>query len=76
MQRNYMIDCIKYFVIFSMVAIYTKTVQGAQLGMMDDDEANFIMNTFDRCISICTRTNVFFQKMYDIFTKNTILSHS
>lgn len=43
-----MIDYVKCFAIFFIVAIHSKTVQGIQLGVMDGDDANFVINTFAR----------------------------
>lgn len=48
LKRNYMIDYVKCFAIFFVVAIHSKTVQEAQLGVVDGDETNFIINTFAR----------------------------
>ncbi|MFB9860984.1 acyltransferase [Salinicoccus siamensis] len=43
-----MIDYVKGFAIFFVVAIHSKTVQGAHIGMIDGDDANFFINMFAR----------------------------
>ncbi|GAB4074567.1 acyltransferase family protein [Barrientosiimonas marina] len=48
MERNNMIDYVKGFAILFVVAIHTKAVQGAHLGIIDGDDANFIINTLAR----------------------------
>ncbi len=48
MERNYTIDYVKGFAIFFVVAIHSKTVQGTHIGMIDGDDANFVINMFAR----------------------------
>ncbi|WP_344704059.1 acyltransferase [Salinicoccus jeotgali] len=43
-----MIDYVKGFAIFFVVAIHSKTVQGTHIGMFNGDDANFVINMFAR----------------------------
>lgn len=68
-----MIDYVKCFAIFFVVAIHSKTVQGIHLGIMDGDDANFIINTFARFavpFFFVTSGYLFIQKLNKIQQEN------
>lgn len=48
MERNETIDFIKFFAIFFVATIHTKTVSGLELGAIHGDDINFAINTFAR----------------------------
>jgi surface polysaccharide O-acyltransferase-like enzyme len=48
MERNYSIDFVKFFAIFAVVAIHSKTVAGTAVGALDGDDINFVINTLAR----------------------------
>ncbi|MBP1948793.1 acyltransferase [Virgibacillus litoralis] len=48
MERNYTIDFVKFFAILAVVCIHTGTVSGVQLGAIDGDQADFIIDILAR----------------------------
>lgn len=48
MERNYSIDFIKFFAIFAVVAIHSGTLSGVQIGAINGDDVDFVIDTFAR----------------------------
>ena len=79
MERNYSIDFVKCFAIFAVVAIHSKTVSGVEVGSIDGDDINFIINTFARFavpFFFVASGYLFVQKINSIEAKSKIEGHS
>lgn len=75
MERNYSIDFIKFFAIFAVVAIHSGTLSGIQLGTINGDDVDFVIDAFARFavpFFFVASGYLFVQKMKNIEEKNNI----